>query len=209
MYLEKMKIGEVTTVNELFYSTLSDETKSKFQLKSVGNGYVELTRVSKRYQTQSVRKSVLDKLSTVGLEKVTFDNIDLATLRVHVSYYNRNNNDVFIVRENKVFRDINKAMTLKEISQKLYTLIEIDLYKKMNDLQFKVEGFDVTMPFPFENIKERIKQMESVKHVEVMESVSEVVKTESEINLQVDNLEFIESTEIQTETEIKETDFED
>ena len=205
MYLEKMKIGEYSVVSQLFYATLSDETKSKFELEQIGNGYVKLTRVSKRYQTKSVRKMVLDKLSTVGLEKVSFDNIDLATLRVHVSYYNRNNKDVFIVRENKVFRDINKAMNLKEISQKLYTLIEVDLYKKMNDLQLKVDGFDVTMPFPFENIKERIKQMEIAKRVDVVETI-EIVKESKRIEKVVD---LIESDISEMEFQEQENEFED
>ena len=205
MYLEKMKIGEKSIISQSEYAPLSDEIKSKFELEQIGNGYVKLTRVSKRYQTKSVRKMVLDKLSTVGLEKVSFDNIDLATLRVHVSYYNRNNKDVFIVRENKVFRDINKAMTLKQISQKLYTLIEIDLYKKMNDLQLKVDGFDVTMPFPFENIKERIKQMDLVKPVEVAETI-EIVKESKRIEKVV---ELIESDISEMEFQEEENEFED
>jgi hypothetical protein len=190
MYLEKMKIGEITNVNEMFYSTLPDETKSKFQLKHIGNGYVELTRVSKRYQTQSVRKTVLEKLANVGLEKVTFDNIDLASLRVHVSAYNRKNNDVFIVRENQVFRDINKAMTLKSLSQKLYDLIEMDIYSKMKDLQYKIVDFNIMSPLPFEGIKDKVKQFkeskivevapETIKHVEEHENDSEIMEVEFE-----------------------------
>jgi hypothetical protein len=197
MYLEKMKIGEITNVNEMFYSTLPDETKSKFQLKHIGNGYVELTRVSKRYQTQSVRKTVLEKLANVGLEKVTFDNIDLASLRVHVSAYNRKNNDVFIVRENQVFRDINKAMTLKSLSQKLYDLIEMDIYSKMKDLQYKIVDFNIMSPLPFEGIKDKVKQFEESKINEVVEVVQDAPET----------IEHVE--ELENDSKIMEVDFED
>jgi hypothetical protein len=199
MYLEKMKIGEKTIVCQRNYAMLSDETKSKFTYKSIGNNLAELTRASKRYKTDSVRSMVFERLSIAELEKVTFENIDTVTLRVYVSAYNRKHNDVFVVKDTFVCRDMDKAMNLPVLTEKMYDLIEMNIYNRMKDLQYKIVDFNIMSPLPFEGIKDKVKQFEESKRNEVVEVAPEVVKESERIEKVV---ELIES-------DISEMDFED
>ncbi len=176
MYLEKMKIGEKTIITQSDYAALSDETKSKFTYKSIGNNLAELTRTSKRYKTDSVRSMVFERLSIAELEKVTFENIDTVTLRVYVSAYNRKHNDVFVVKDTFVCRDMDKAMNLPVLTEKMYDLIEMSIYNRMKDLQYKIVDFNIMSPLPFEGIKDKLKQFEESKINEVVEVVPETIK---------------------------------
>jgi hypothetical protein len=176
MYLEKMKIGEKTIISQSDYAPLSDETRSKFTYKSIGNNLAELTRASKRYKTDSVRSMVFERLSIAELEKVTFENIDTVTLRVYVSAYNRKHNDVFVVKDTFVCRDMDKAMNLPVLTEKMYDLIEMSIYNRMKDLQYKIVDFNIMSPLPFEGIKDKLKQFEESKINEVVEVVPETIK---------------------------------
>lgn len=201
MYLEKMKIGEKTIISQSDYAPLSDETKSKFTYKSIGNNLAELTRTSKRYKTDSVRSMVFERLSVAELEKVTFENIDTVTLRVYVSAYNRKHNDVFVVKDTFVCRDMDKAMNLPVLTEKMYDLIEMSIYNRMKDLQYKIVDFNIMSPLPFEGIKDKVKQFEESKRNEVFEVAKEIFK---------DALETIEHVqEHENDPEIMEDELED
>jgi hypothetical protein len=194
MYLEKMKIGEKTIISQSDYAPLSDETKSKFTYKSIGNNLAELTRTSKRYKTDSVRSMLFERLSVAELEKVTFENIDTVTLRVYVSAYNRKHNDVFVVKDTFVCRDMDKAMNLPVLTEKMYDLIEMSIYNRMKDLQYKIVDFNIMSPLPFEGIKDKVKQFEESKRNEVVEVVPETTE---------------HVKELENDSEIMEVDFED
>ena len=189
MYLEKMKIGEKTIISQSDYAPLSDETKSKFTYKSIGNNLAELTRTSKRYKTDSVRSMVFERLSVAELEKVTFENIDTVTLRVYVSAYNRKHNDVFVVKDTFVCRDIDKAMNLSVLTEKMYDLIEMSIYNRMKDLQYKIVDFNIMSPLPFEGIKDKVKQFEESKRNEVIEVAPEIIKESERIKKVVELIE--------------------
>jgi hypothetical protein len=206
MYLEKMKIGEKTIISQSDYAPLSDETKSKFTYKSIGNNLAELTRTSKRYKTDSVRSMVFEKLSVAELEKVTFENIDTVTLRVYVSAYNRKHNDVFVVKDTFVCRDIDKAMNLSVLTEKMYDLIEMSIYNRMKDLQYKIVDFNIMSPLPFEGIKDKVKQFEESKRNEVIEVAPEIIKESERIKKVV---ELIESDISEMEFIEDENEFED
>jgi hypothetical protein len=206
MYLEKMKIGEKTIISQSDYAPLSDETKSKFTYKSIGNNLAELTRTSKRYKTDSVRSMVFERLSVAELEKVTFENIDTVTLRVYVSAYNRKHNDVFVVKDTFVCRDIDKAMNLSVLTEKMYDLIEMSIYNRMKDLQYKIVDFNIMSPLPFEGIKDKVKQFEESKRNEVIEVAPEIIKESERIKKVV---ELIESDISEMEFTEDENEFED
>lgn len=201
MYLEKMKIGEKTIISQSEYAPLSDETKSKFTYKSIGNNLAELTRTSKRYKTDSVRSMVFERLSVAELEKVTFENIDTVTLRVYVSAYNRKHNDVFVVKDTFVCRDMDKAMNLPVLTEKMYDLIEMSIYNRMKDLQYKIVDFNIMSPLPFEGIKDKVKQFEESRLKTAVEVAKEIFKDATE------TIEHVE--ELENDSEIMEVDFED
>lgn len=206
MYLEKMKIGEKTIISQSDYAPLSDETKSKFTYKSIGNNLAELTRTSKRYKTDSVRSMVFERLSVAELEKVTFENIDTVTLRVYVSAYNRKNNDVFVVKDTLVFRDMDKAMNLPVLTEKMYDLIEMSIYNRMKDLQYKIVDFNIMSPLPFEGIKDKLKQFEKSKRIEVVEVATETFEHVEELE---NDSEILESDISEMEFTEDHNEFED